>query len=103
MLFREGKGGEDLAQMIRKQVYIEPRQDETIKERAKMLRITEAEVIRDAIDGQMGAVPTYVRDLNAWDREMAFIAKRVSVRSRSARRRFRREAIYEEKLNRYGR
>jgi hypothetical protein len=85
--------------MIRKQVYIEPRQDETVKERAKMLKITEAEVIRNAIDGQMGSVPSHARDLSAWDREMAFIAKRLSVRSRSTRRRFRRGDIYEERLS----
>ncbi|PXF58575.1 MAG: hypothetical protein C4B58_06140 [Deltaproteobacteria bacterium] len=41
-----------MAQMIRKQVYIEPMQDTVLKKRSRMLGITEAEVIRRAIDTQ---------------------------------------------------
>ena len=92
-----------MVQMIRKQVYIEPLQDENIKQRARMLGITEAEVVRRAIDGQMGLLSSRTLDLGAWEREKAFITKRVSVYSRSSRRRFRREEIYEERLSRYGR
>jgi len=88
--------------MIRKQVYIEPRQDEGIKQRARKLGITEAEVIRKAIDGQMASLSTHSHDLSAWEREKAFIVRRVSIRSRSAGRRFRREDAYEERLSRYG-
>jgi hypothetical protein len=39
-----------MAEMIRKQVYIEPRQERLLKERAKRYRVTEAELIRRAID-----------------------------------------------------
>ena len=93
-----------MAQMIRKQVYIQPRQDQTIKQRARTLGITEAEVIRRAIDGETAALPSSrVRDLGAWKREKAFIARRVSGGVASAHRRFGREEIYEERLSRYGR
>jgi hypothetical protein len=88
--------------MIRKQIYIEPRQDEGIKQRARKLGITEAEVIRKAIDGQMASLSTHGHDLSAWEREKAFIARRASIRSRTGGRRFRREELYEERLSRYG-
>ena len=36
--------------MIRKQVYIEPRQDRMLKQRASQRGVTEAEIIREALD-----------------------------------------------------
>jgi len=92
-----------MGQMIRKQIYIEAFQDESIKEKARMLGITEAEVIRRAIDAQVKVLPSLIRDLNAWEREKEFILRRMSGTPSSRRRRFRREEIYEERLSRYGR
>ncbi len=92
-----------MTQMIRKQVYIEPVQDATLKQRAIMLGVTEAEVIRRAIDRQMALLGPGVRDLSAWEREKAFIAKRMAGTPRPGGRRFRREDAYEERLGRYGR
>ncbi len=92
-----------MAQMIRKQVYIEPEQDESIKQRARLMGITEAEVIRRAIDGETVLFPSRMKDPDAWKREKAFIEKRVSGGAARTRRRFRRAEIYEERLSRYGR
>lgn len=92
-----------MGQMIRKQIYIEALQDEIIKQRARILGITEAEVIRRAIDGQVNVIPSHIRDLDAWQREKKFISRRMSGPPISRRRRFRREEIYEERLTRYGR
>lgn len=92
-----------MGQMIRKQVYIEALQNEIIKQRARMLGITEAEVIRRAIDRQVDVFPSHIRDLSAWEREKEFISRRMSGAPVSKRRRFRREEIYEERLTRYGR
>lgn len=39
-----------MEEMIRKQVYIEPRQERLLKERARRYRVTEADLIRQAID-----------------------------------------------------
>ena len=64
--------------MIRKQVYIESRQETTLKRQARALGITEAEVIRRAIDRQMTSVRLSIRDLKAWKRERAFITKRMA-------------------------
>ena len=63
-----------MAQMIRKQIYIEPLQDVNLKKQAKTLGITEAEVIRRAIDSQMSLLVPGLRDLSAWEREKDGIA-----------------------------
>jgi hypothetical protein len=89
--------------MIRKQVYIQPEQDASLKQRAGMLSITEAEVIRRAIDRQLALLGPGIRDLSAWDRERAFISERMAGKPSAGGRKFRRDAVYEERLNRYGR
>jgi hypothetical protein len=93
----------NMAQMIRKQVYIEPGQDATLKKQANRLGITEAEVIRKAIDSQMAFLYAGVRDMSAWEREKTFIAKRTAGKPLARGRKFRREEAYEERLERYGR
>jgi hypothetical protein len=96
-------GGADMAQMIRKQVYIEPLQDVNLKKQAKTLGITEAEVIRRAIDSQMSLLVPGLRDLSAWEREKAFIAQRMAGKPLPGGRKFSREEAYEDRLKRYGR
>ena len=92
-----------MAQMIRKQFYIEPQQDAILKRLADMLKLSEAEIIRRAIDRQTSAMPTRVRDLEAWEREKAFIASRMEAGAVSSTREWHREDCYEERLARYGR
>jgi hypothetical protein len=92
-----------MAQMIRKQIYIEPLQDVNLKKQAKTLGITEAEVIRRAIDSQMSLLVPGLRDLSAWEREKAFIAQRMAGKPLPGGSKFRREEAYEDRLKRYGR
>jgi hypothetical protein len=92
-----------MPRMIRKQIYIESRQEITLKQQARALGITEAEVIRRAIDRQMISVRLGTRDPKAWDREKAFIVKRMAKRPTSGGRQWKRDDAYEEKLMRYGR
>ena len=61
--------------MVRKQVYIEPRQDELLKRLARATGATEAEIIRQAIDQYAAQAMTQERRLEAWKRERAFIQK----------------------------
>lgn len=44
------RGGEQEKRMVRKQTYLLPEQDRELKELAKVKRVTEAEVIREALD-----------------------------------------------------
>jgi hypothetical protein len=89
--------------MIRKQVYIEPRQDAVLKRLAQMLGLTEAEIIRRGIDQQTATVPTGLRDMTAWEREKSFIAERMAAGPVTSTRKWNRDEIYEERLSRYGR
>ena len=92
-----------MPRMIRKQVYIESRQETTLKKQARALGITEAEVIRRAIDRQMTSVRLGARDPKAWEQEKAFITKRMTEGSASGSRQWKRDDAYEERLKRYGR
>lgn len=92
-----------MAQMIRKQVYIEPRQEAVLKRLARLLGLSEAEIIRRAIDQQTTTVPVGHRDLEAWEREKTFIAARMAAGPVSSTRRWSRDEIYEERLARHGR
>ena len=92
-----------MGQMVRKQVYIEPAQEANLKKQAKKLGITEAEIIRRAIDRQMVLLVPALRDLSAWEREKEFIAERMAGKTLPGGRKFKREETYEERLKRYGR
>lgn len=92
-----------MAQMVRKQVYIEPRQEASLKRLARILDLTEAEIIRQALDQQTSALQRGTRDMEAWEREKAFIAQRMAEGPETNSRRWRRGEIYEERLSHYGR
>jgi hypothetical protein len=82
--------------MIRKQVYIEARQDKLLKERARRYRVTEADLIRRAIDGGLEATGA-TTSLEAWRRIERFIARRRGhgKGKRRSRRRWTRESLYD--------
>jgi len=92
-----------MSRMVRKQIYIEPHQDNSLKKQAHALGVTEAEVIRRAIDRQMTSVRLSIRDLKAWERERAYITKRMAKGHAPGGRQWKREDAYEERLMRYGR
>jgi len=88
--------------MVRKQIYIESRQDTNLKQQARVLGVTEAEVIRQAIDRQMASFRLGARDPGSWDREKAFIARRMA-KGNARGCRWTREDAYEDRLKHYGR
>jgi hypothetical protein len=45
----------DIARMVRKQIYIEPRQEVLLRQAAKRRKVSEAELIRLAIDRQLAS------------------------------------------------
>jgi len=90
--------------MVRKQVYIKPEQEKRLKERARELGVSEAELIRRGID-QVAHVPVALPlDRRAWQAELAFIRKRASrQKALGSQRRWTREELYEERLSRFSR
>ena len=87
-------------QMIRQQLYIEPRQEAVLKSLTQKLGLSETELIRQAIDRLMSSAPAGLRDIDAWEREKAFIAERMAAGSILGAREWDREAGYEDRLAR---
>lgn len=83
-----------MAGMIRKQVYIEPRQERLLKERARKYRVTEADLIRQAIDRGLERTTLRAPDPEAWNAIERFVARRRTRRARQSRRTWRREDLY---------
>lgn len=82
--------------MLRKQIYIAPRQERLLKTRASELRVSESELIREGIDKALQTGASTAHDPKAWAREKKFIAmlmkKRVTVK---AGRKWTREELYD--------
>ena len=90
-----------MSRMVRKQVYIEPSQEELLKQQARELGVTESEVIRRGID-QVGRVVTGLPlDQAAWQDELAFIRERARLQSQGRTRRWTREELYADRLKRF--
>ncbi len=91
-----------MARMVRKQVYIEPGQEELLKRRAKQLGVTESDLIRMGIE-QMGAAASVPVDEVAWQDELTFIRERARLQALGRARGWTRDDLYEERLQRFSR
>ena len=90
-----------MSRMIRKQVYIEPRQEELLKRRARELGISEAELIRRGID-QISQVPIALAPYQrAWEEAKAFIEQRMQMNVPQTGRSWTRDELYDERLERF--
>ena len=92
--------------MVRKQIYLEERQEARLKRVARARGISEAEVIRQAIDRQVGRVPVEAGggDPAVWERALRFMRSLAARGRKGGRRRdWKREDAYAERLSRHGR
>lgn len=64
-----------MTQMVRKQIYIPKRQQLLLKRKAKAVGVSEAELIRQAIDHNLegGGQRSFRRDPEAWDKAYKFM------------------------------
>ena len=63
-----------MVQMIRKQVYIQRQQEAALKRLSQSRGLSEAELIRQAIDRQAGSVAApFVSDAGAWEEAHTFM------------------------------
>jgi hypothetical protein len=106
-----------MSRMVRKQVYIEPRQDEMLKRRARELGVSEAELIRRAIEEASGAphdreaerlaaleeLKGFMLRRRAWHEAKSFIEQRMGIVAPQTGRGWTRDELYEERLARYSR
>jgi len=90
--------------MIRKQVYIEERHDRLLKRRAKQRGVTEAEILREALDRAEigGSRGGYVDNPAAGRKALAFMRSLASRdRKGPAGRNWTRESLYEDRVGRW--
>lgn len=90
-------------QLLRKQIYIHKRQQILLKRLAKERGISEAEIIRQAIDREAAnaiPVPSYGNQ-DSWDEALAFMRSLINRRDQFREPlRWNRTELYEERLNR---
>lgn len=93
-----------MAPMIRKQVYIEPRHEATLKRLARIGGVTEAEIVRRAIDQTSSTVlgGTGQPDREAWEEARSLIVSLIAQGPVAGGRSWTREDAHEERLSRYG-
>ncbi len=84
-----------MARMVRKQVYIAADQDAFLKQRARELGVTEADVVRQGIEELRRATNHGYRDEQAWQEERAFIEQRLRLPSRGGTRTWTRDELYD--------
>lgn len=88
--------------MVRKQVYIEPRQEEMLKEWAERTGKSEAEIVRQALDHWLDRKRQRREAEAAWEEVVTCSKERAAQGTASEGRSWTREELYEERLNRYG-
>ncbi len=95
-----------MSQMMRKQIYIQKRQQILLKRLAKARGVSEAEIIRQAIDEHTGSTTlrTPPSDPMAWQKAYQFMLDlQAQGPVPGQRRQWKREDAYEERLSRYDR
>lgn len=97
-----------MPKMIRKQVYIAPEHEGRLKELAQTRGVSEAELIREALDRELGLVMSKAShpqrlDATAWEAEVRAIEKLISHGPLPGGRRWTRQALYEEDSDHHGR
>ncbi len=92
-----------MSDMVRKQIYIHKRQDDLIKRLAEARGVSEAEVIRHAIEREMhGSQNLPVPEGNsALDKFFQLALSKRAAALKGEAYRWNRDEIYEERLNRW--
>jgi pyrroloquinoline quinone (PQQ) biosynthesis protein C len=94
-----------MPRMVRKQIYIEELHDRQLRRIAESRGISQAEVVRQAIDSQArGEGETGIVDPGAWQQAMAFMhSLQVIGVTERAPQRWQRDELYSERLKRHDR
>jgi hypothetical protein len=89
--------------MVRKQIYLPRRQNLLLKRLAKHRGVSEAEVIRQALEREAEITVPIMRDsLAAWDEILRFVeARKAMLAERGEPVRWNRQELYDERENRW--
>ena len=93
-----------MAEMVRKQIYIEEGHERLLKRISKARGVSEAELIRRAIEREtVGEKPVLTPDQAAWDKILRFTNSRKALRPSARPYRWNRLDAYEERERRFSR
>lgn len=84
-----------MAHKIRKQIYLESDQAARLKHVSQETGLSEAELIRQALDQQISRAVVSRRDPGAWQRERAFIEHLIELGPVQGGRTWRREELHD--------
>ncbi|MFB3886636.1 MAG: CopG family transcriptional regulator [Thermodesulfobacteriota bacterium] len=91
-----------MAEMVRKQIYIQERHERLLKRISKARGVSEAELIRQAIEREtVGEKPLLTPDQEAWDKILCFAKGRKALRPGVRPYRWNRQDAYEEREKRF--
>jgi predicted DNA-binding protein len=83
--------------MVRKQIYLEYQQEKRLKQLSRKLGLTEAELIRQAIDNALATdVAVVSLSSEVWEQEKGFIRSLIGQGPVSGGRRWTRQELYGE-------
>ncbi len=92
-----------MARKIRKQLYIDRRHDQRLKDLARHTGRSEADIVREAVEQYHAAAPRAMPlDPGAWLEALAFMRSLSTRRSAGRQQRVSRERIHEEGLTSRG-
>ncbi len=80
---------------IRKQIYLDPQQNEYLKHASQESGLSEAEIIRQALTAQTQRLRVPARRRSAWERERQFLQKLLELGPVPGRRTWKREDLYD--------
>lgn len=85
-----------MSDLIRKQLYITKRQESMLKNKAKEMGLTEAEIVREAIDKAAYQVEYPRKSVEKWQEELSFINEQITKRQVNQKKRtWKREDLYD--------
>ena len=85
-----------MADLIRKQLYITRDQEKMLKLKSRELGVTEAEIVREALDARDYRFEYPFKSTDKWREELAFINKRMTGQQADQKTRiWRRDDLYD--------
>jgi hypothetical protein len=92
-----------MSEMVRKQIYIQKRQERLIKHLSKARGISEAEIIRQAIEGEAVGAKSYQSkpDHAAWEEILRFVESRKILPPKGRPYQWKRQDAYAERERRF--
>lgn len=89
-----------MSEMVRKQIYIRKQQEESLKRISEARGLSEAEIVRQAIDREIGGAVkrSLIHDRSAWEAILEYLEKRKAAAEAGEAYQWRREDAYEERM-----